>query len=281
MIIDSLTHILPEDFISNREKFLKKDLTFRCLFSDPKAKIVTHSELLKSMSESGISKSIIGGFGWTDFDLAKLSNNYNLEISKKSNGNLIPLCSVNPLWGKQAIDEIRRCFELGAKGIGELHPNTQGFSDFDNNLDEIMYFASSYKMPIIFHSSEPIGHKYPGKGTMVPEKLIKLIKNYQNNIFIFSHFGGGLPFYSVMPEIKKLFKNVYFDSDAFHFLYDPNVFKVTSIASGYEKILFATDFPITTQYFALKKFNEVTLNMNEKKSILALNADKIYSEVKN
>ena len=82
MIIDSLTHILPEDFISNREKFLKKDLTFRCLFSDPKAKIVTHSELLKSMSESGISKSIIGGFGWTDFDLAKLSNNYNLEISK-------------------------------------------------------------------------------------------------------------------------------------------------------------------------------------------------------
>ena len=80
-----------------------------------------------------------------------------------------------------------------------------------------------------------------------------------------------------MPEIKIAFRNVYFDSAAFPYLYHPNVFKVSLIAAGYKKILFASDFPIVRQNQALKKFLRVNLDDIEKKSILKSNADNIYS----
>ncbi|MBI63940.1 MAG: hypothetical protein CL778_01505 [Chloroflexi bacterium] len=282
MIIDSLTHILPKAFENEKNKFLKKDRIFNCLFSNSTAKISSVSDLYKSMTQSEVDKSVIAGFGWTDISLAKLSNDYNLESANNSKGKLIPLCSINPIWGKSAIIELRRCYELGAKGVGELHLDTQGI--FDNNLncmDEIMDFTLSYNMPTIIHGSEPLGHLYPGKGITSPEKIIKIIQKYPKNIFIFSHFGGGLPFYSLMPEIKCLLENTFFDSAAFPYLYDSKVFKVSSIALGENKILFASDFPVTTQMYSLKKFSEVSLNNMEKKSILSVNADNIYSKVVN
>ena len=86
-----------------------------------------------------MDKSVIAGFGWTDISLAKLSNDYNLESANDSKGKLIPLCSVNPIWGKSAVNELRRCYELGAKGLGELHLDVQGIFDNDlNAMNEIM-----------------------------------------------------------------------------------------------------------------------------------------------
>ena len=282
MIIDSLTHILPEAFIHKRNKFLKKDKIFNCLFSNSKAKISSVSDLYNSMSQSEVDKSVIAGFGWTDISLAKLSNDYNLESANDSKGKLIPLCSVNPIWGKSAVNELRRCYELGAKGLGELHLDVQGIFDNDLNcMNEIMDFALSYNMPTIIHGSEPLGHIYPGKGNVYLEKIIKIIQKYPKNIFIFSHFGGGLPFYSLMPEVRYLLENTFFDSAAFPYIYESKVFKVCSIALGANKILFASDFPVTTQMYSLKKFNQVSLNNMEKKSILSVNADNIYSKVVN
>ena len=113
------------------------------------------------------------------------------------------------------------------------------------------------------------------------DQIIKIIQKYPKNIFIFSHFGGGLPFYSLMPEVRYLLENTFFDSAAFPYIYDSKVFKVFTIALGANKILFASDFPVTTQMYSLKKFNQVSLNNMEKKSILSVNADNIYSKVVN
>lgn len=279
LIIDSLTHILPKEFSKLRKSFVQKDKTFESLFSDPKSKIASYVDLVESMKKSSIHKSIVAGFGWNDLGLAKLSNDYILESANKSNGKILPLCSVNPLWGKKAISEIRRCYELGAKGIGELHPDTQGFLDGNDysSLAEFMELSVSLKMPVVIHCSEPVGHIYKGKGSIKLQVIVNLVSKYPNNVFILSHFGGGLPFYSLMPEIKIALRNVYFDSAAFPYLYHPNVFKVSSIAVGYEKILFASDFPIVSQNHALKKFLIVNLTDVEKKSILKSNADNIYS----
>ena len=99
LIIDSLTHILPKEFSDLRKSFVQKDKTFESLFSDPKSKIASYGDLVESMKESSIYKSIVAGFGWNDLGLAKLSNDYILESANKSNGKILPLCSVNPLWG--------------------------------------------------------------------------------------------------------------------------------------------------------------------------------------
>ncbi|MCI0837716.1 MAG: amidohydrolase [Chloroflexi bacterium] len=271
--IDTCTHVLPPVFGIERERISRTDATFRSLFANPKAKIVQTEDLLASMDQAGIDVSVCAGFGWTDPGIARESNDYNLEAARSHPDRLVAFCSVNPLWGDDAAAEVRRCHEAGAKGIGELHPDTQGILDADMaSLAPVFDAAKELKIPILMHASEPVGHGYPGKGTVTPELLMALVNAFPNNTFIFSHFGGGLPFYGLMPEVKLALKNVYFDSAAFPFLYRPEVFDVAARAVGAEKILFASDFPVVTQRRALKEFELAGLSPEQSRLVRGANA---------
>ena len=271
--IDTCTHILPEAFVSSRERISRADSTFRSLFADSKAKFAHADDLISSMDEAGIDVSVCAGFGWTDPDVARISNDYNLDAARSNPDRLVPFCSVNPLWGEDAVAEVRRCHEAGAKGIGELHPDTQGILDADlAALAPVLDTAKELEMPVLVHASEPVGHGYPGKGTVTPALLMALVNAFPNNTFIFSHFGGGLPFYALMPEIKSTLKNVYFDSAAFPFLYRPEVFDVAAMAVGAEKLLFASDFPVVSQKRALDEFGRSGLDADRSVLVRSSNA---------
>jgi len=275
-IIDSCTHVLPESFAADRERLSRSDSTFRTLFVDPNAKFSTYDDLITSMYESGIDVSVCTGFGWADPEVARASNDYNLEAARSHPDRLIAFCSVNPLWGEDAVKEVKRCHAAGAKGIGELHPNTQGILDADlAALAPVFDTAKDLKMPILMHASEPVGHGYPGKGSVTPELLMALVNAFPNNKFIFSHFGGGLPFYGLMPEVKSALKNVYFDSAAFPFLYRPEVFDVVARSVGADKILFASDYPLVSQKRALDEFSKSGLPTDQAQMVQGANTAKL------
>lgn len=277
MTIDSHTHILPEEFREEKELFLKKDYTFRELFSSPKAGSASAQDLLEEMSHCDVDQSVVAGYGWTDLETARIANNYLLEQAQASEGKLIPLCSANPLWGRDAIDEIERCSELGAVGIGELHPDSQNFlnSDFDT-LGPFFASARRFNLPVLMHTSEPVGHSYPGKGTVTPEYSLALAQAFPDNVFVFAHFGGGLPFYSLMPEVREQLRNVYFDSSAFPFLYRPEVFQAVVAAAGADKVLFGSDFPLVNQSRTLKEMSEGGLSQAQYELVTNKNAQKIW-----
>lgn len=273
MIVDSCTHILPESFPARRETLSRYDTTFRSLFVDPKAKFSTVEGLIQSMDSAGVDVSVCAGFGWTDPEIATESNNYNISAAQQYADRLVAFCSVNPLWGESAVQEVERCHEAGALGIGELHPNTQGILDADlAALAPVFDKAKELEMPIMLHASEPVGHGYPGKGTVTPDLLMALVNAFPNNKLIFSHFGGGLPFYGLMNEVNAALKNVYFDSAAFPFLYRPEVFEVSARAVGAEKILFASDYPLVSQKRALNEFREAKLRDGDTNIIQGVNA---------
>ncbi|MBT7078121.1 MAG: amidohydrolase family protein [Chloroflexi bacterium] len=275
-MIDSCTHVLPESFAVNRERLSRSDSTFRSLFVDPKAKFAGYNDLITSMDEAGIDVSVCAGFGWTDPEVARASNDYNLEAARSHPDRLVAFCSVNPLWGEDAVEEVKRCHAAGAKGIGELHPNTQGILDADlAALAPVFDTGKNLKMPILMHASEPVGHGYPGKGSVTPELLMALVIAFPNNTFIFSHFGGGLPFYGLMPEVKSALKNVYFDSAAFPFLYRPEVFDVAARSVGAEKILFASDYPLVSQKRALDEFTKSGLPTDQTQMVQGANTAKL------
>ncbi len=273
MIVDSCTHILPESFPARRKTLSRYDTTFRSLFVDPKAKFSTVEGLIESMDSAGVDVSVCAGFGWTDPEIATESNNYNISAAQQYPDRLVAFCSVNPLWGEAAVQEVERCHEAGALGIGELHPNTQGILDADlAALAPVFDKAKELEMPILLHASEPVGHGYPGKGTVTPDLLMVLVNAFPNNKLIFSHFGGGLPFYGLMNEVNAALKNVYFDSAAFPFLYRPEVFEVSARAVGAEKILFASDYPLVSQKRAINEFREAKLRDGDTNIIQGVNA---------
>ncbi|MDA1278464.1 MAG: amidohydrolase family protein [Chloroflexi bacterium] len=276
--VDSCVHLLPASFAQDRERIARSDATFRSIFTDSRAKIVQREDLLSSMEGAGVDISVCTGFGWTDPGVARESNDYNLESARLNPDRIVAFCSVNPLWGDDAVIEVRRCYEAGARGIGELHPDTQGILEADLAvLAPVLDTARELGMPVLIHASEPVGHGYPGKGTVTPELLMALVTAYPNNKFIFSHFGGGLPFYGLMPEVNLALKNVYFDSAAFPFLYRPQVFDVAARAVGIEKILFASDYPLVTQDRALDEFAQSGLRPDQSRLIRGANAAKLLN----
>ena len=278
MIIDSHTHILPDEFNAGRSNFCERDRTFRALFDSPKAKLANAAALIAEMDANQVDVSIALGYGWSDHTTAQRSNDYILESATNYPGRIVPFCSVNPLWGEQAITEIERCHSAGAVGIGELHPDTQGLLNVEMaQLKPFMQRAQELNMPIMIHASEPVGHSYPGKGTVTPDALMVLVTAFPANRFIFPHFGGGLPFYALMPEVATALQNVWFDSAAFPFLYRPDVFPVTATAAGARKILFGSDYPLIKQSRALKEFNQTTLPPETSRMILSENARQLFA----
>jgi predicted TIM-barrel fold metal-dependent hydrolase len=61
---------------------------------------------------------------------------------------------------------------------------------------------------------------------------------------IVAHWGGGLPYFELMPEVRRACKNIYYDTAASPLLYEADVFPVTARLVGAERILFGSDFPL-------------------------------------
>lgn len=245
MIIDFHTHLLPPSFDKRREEIAAKDRTFAALFTDPKATMASKDDLLLAMTEDGVDMAVALGYGWTDQDVARESNDYLLEAAAASNGRIIAFCSVDPSWGDASLREVERCVAAGARGIGELHPSTQKTKlATDRGLAGVMALAAKEGLPVVVHGSEPLGHEYPGKGDTHPNDLLAMATRFPDVKIVAAHWGGGLPFYAHMPEVREALANVYFDSAATPFLYDQGVFSTVASAVGPDHMLFGSDFPL-------------------------------------
>ena len=280
MVIDSHCHILPPHFQQRRAELLARDVTFASLFARKGSAMATAETLVDAMDQAGVSRAVVMGMGWTDPALAREINDYLIESVRLNPQRLTGFCSVNPAWGDGALAEVERCVAGGLVGIGELHPDTQGFDITDGpGLAPFMEVARRLGLPVVVHSSEPVGHLYAGKGATTPEKLYRFIENFQDNTIVCAHWGGGLPFYALMPEVPGLLKNVYFDMAASPLLYRPEILPTVAGLVGPNKILFATDFPLVRHQRLLSQVTESGLDSEAQEAILGGNAVRMLTPV--
>jgi predicted TIM-barrel fold metal-dependent hydrolase len=126
-------------------------------------------------------------------------------------------------------------------------PNGQGFSlDDERVMRPLVEVAVTHNMPILSHTSEPVGHVYPGKGTVRPDVVYRFVELFPEAVLVCAHWGGGLPFYELMPEVMRKFRNVYYDTAASLYLYRDKIFFLAGTLMP-TKILFATDYPLIPQ----------------------------------
>ena len=85
-MIDFHTHILPNQ-VEKMVRDYGNDGVFVDMFKDNQ-ETSDNSKLIKSMSNSNIEASVLMGYGWTNFDVLKMSNSYNLK-SAQNNDKLI------------------------------------------------------------------------------------------------------------------------------------------------------------------------------------------------
>ncbi len=276
MIIDSHCHILPPRFQELRAQLLAQDDTFAALFARENAAMATAETLIEAMDAAEISRSVVMGMGWTDQLVAREANDYIIDAVQRHPQRLTGFCSVNPAWGESALEEVERCAAAGLAGIGELHPDTQAVDITDGDaLAPLMDAARRLGLPVLVHSSEPVGHIYPGKGATTPDRLCRFIENFPENTIICAHWGGGLPFYALMPEVSDLLRNAYFDMAASPLLYRPEVVPAAAQLVGPQKVLFATDYPLIRHKRMLRQVTESGLEPAAQAAILGGNAARV------
>jgi uncharacterized protein len=162
------------------------------------------------------------------------------------------------------------------KGIGEMRLDKALFSPEKHTiLDYLTKTIIDNGMMLLIHCSEPVGHQYPGKGDTTPELVYQLINQYPELRLIGAHWGGGLPFYALMPEVKKSLTGVWFDTAASPFLYSPDIYGRVLDIIGKEKILFGTDYPLIAQDRGIKEVRALRLPVSQEEHILSLNARRL------
>ncbi len=244
MIIDFHTHITAPQIIARREEYLIRDAWFRDLYANPNARLISAEELIAEMDRAGVTRSVAFGFGWRDMDLCRRDNDYVMEAVARYPDRLIGFGIVNPAAGEEAVREIERCAAGGLRGIGELMPDGQGYRlDDERVMAPIVEAALAHGLLLLTHCSEPVGHLYPGKGTVTPDEVIRFARLFPQATLVCAHWGGGTIFYELMPEIARIMRHVYYDTAASLYLYQDDIFELAARwAPG--KVLFATDYPL-------------------------------------
>ena len=276
MIIDFHTHVFSPQTKKNRNQYIDSDPSFAILYSNPKTKLATADELIASMDKSGVDISVIVNIGWTTHELCVETNDYILESIARYPQRLIGFCTVQPQSCEAAIAEIERCAKWGIKGVGEMRPDMQLF-DFGNEtvMEPFIEVIKKNKLILLTHASEPVGHQYPGKGNITPDMLYSFITSFPDLTIVCAHWGGGLPFYALMPEVKQAMNNVYFDTAASPFLYSPQVYDQVIQLVGADKIVFGSDYPMLPQSQLLNEIRSLNLPEETKNLILSGNAQKL------
>ena len=278
MIIDFHTHIFPPQIKKNRNKYIDSDPCFAILYSEKNAKLVTADELITSMDKAGIDISVIVNISWTTHELCVETNDYILESIARYPQRLIGFCTVQPHSYEAAIIEIERCAQAGIRGVGEIRPDIQLFDLRDEEMVRpLIEIIKKHKLILLTHTSEPVGHEYPGKGTITPDMLYPFITSYPDLTIVCAHWGGGLPFYALMPEVKQAMKNVFFDTAASPFLYSPQVYNQVIQLVGAENILFGSDYPLLAQSRLLEEIRALDLPEETRDLILSGNAQRLLN----
>ena len=246
MIVDIHTHIFPPRFIEQRAELVARDPAFGALYGNPRATVATAEDLLTSMRDAGIDVSVACGFWWSDPALAA-----EHEVAERSGGSIIafvPARSADGLPSTAGIGEVR---EDAAAAVPEA------------------------ECAVLLHCSEEVGHAYPGKsGGLTPGALWELLADRPQARLIAAHWGGGFPFYGLMPEVRAVIDTgrLLFDTAASHYLYEPAVFARAIDLVGASAIAWGSDFPLRPQAIDLAEVRAALPDDDARALVLGGNA---------
>lgn len=250
LIFDVHTHYTPPSMKDNLKAFAEREPYWGLLITpDP----VNHTEqgwatperMIADMDQAGVDKAIILGVYRQTAEDARTTNNETLEIIRRYKNRIMGFGVVASQPLDKALDELKRCADNGMLGIGELNPYGQGISFDDPNFLKIVEACIDANLVLNLHVSEEVGHFYLGKSTTRLLDYYHLACRYPELKIVLAHWGGGLIFYEIVPEVRENLRNVYYDTAATPLLYPTqSIFNVALQCISYKKLLYGSDYPL-------------------------------------
>ena len=199
-------------------------------------------------------------------------NDLALAAAAETEGFLIPMVSVHPADGDDAIAELDRVAALGARML-KLHPNTQSFDVADDAVARVVQRAGEHDMIVLFDGWSPFDPAQPGK-------FLMLALTCPQTRLILAHMNGlgfaDLIAFHVAAKYSFWPGNVYHDLSATCVLvagspYEEQ-FRWIVRKIGTDKILYGSDFPLYGEAEALAAVRSLGFTPEEEHQILYANA---------
>lgn len=272
MIVDAHVHILP-DRVRDDPAVAFADPWFAACHSHQQASFASPEELIQAMDEDGVDQAICFTWPFADPGLCAEGNEWLAAAVRRHPGRLIGFGVVQPA-DPGATAEALHCARMGLRGLGELNADAQGWRLEDFDLLRPLA-AASVEAALLWnlHCSEPVGHLYPGKGTATPGRVARLAAAFPELRLVLAHLGGGLPFYAHMPEVAELCRtNLWFDTAAVPFLYDPGVHADVCRLIGADRVLLGSDFPLLRAARVIRDLDAAGLDGEQRAAVLGESA---------
>jgi predicted TIM-barrel fold metal-dependent hydrolase len=249
LIVDDLVHM------EGRFPYV---LVEDCPPSDP-------DTLLADMDRWGVAISLIQGTstgGQVSVEVMRDSNDTILEAHARAPGRLVPVCMVNPVAGRAALDEARRCLTAGMVAV-KVWP-WGGFPIDCPPMRALAALCAELGRPLMVHTDnlDPRCHPY---------QLGRLAAAFPRHPFVMVHMSGKVTPDSV--RVAEAHDNVLLDtsgtpSDA--------VLKLALDRCGADRVMFGSDWPFFAFRPALAKIEVLDASDADKAKILGVNAVRVF-----
>jgi predicted TIM-barrel fold metal-dependent hydrolase len=222
-----------------------------------------YDQLEGVMERYGISRAFMFCLDEPDRHPAfRAANDRTLAFAARSNGRLIPFVRLD--LNEQPLEEARRCFDLGARGI-KLHPRAQRFTANDERLAPVFALAAERRLPILIHG---------GRGLPpIAQGLAALVERNPDVRLIVAH--AGIADLDALATAMAGRRNVFFDT---------STWSPIDLLDFYrrippEQVVYASDYPYGQQpsslFIALRTASLAGYSDEQLRDMLALNAGRI------
>jgi len=198
-------------------------------------------------------------------------NDYIIKAVKDYPDRFVGFCTVTPLHGRFALDEVRRCVEQGLKGI-KLYPPGHGFYMLNHEMiDPLMNLARELDLPVITHTDFNVK-------ICTPYQARILALRHPEVPLIMAHYGGDMDMVCFLPEIVKDTSNLFLECSTTPDL-PQIIFSTPSREIGADRLAFGSDTPYVSPEVNLKKLQVAEelygLSKDDKRKILGETATRI------
>jgi uncharacterized protein len=249
-IIDSHVHFYPDEVSADPVRWgteHREPWWISCVAPVGRRSIqgwASSAVLLRDMDRAGIEKCVLLGWYWENQETCDLQNRWVRDLITGHPDRLLAFAAVQPRGKQVALDSLERALDGGFCGIGELFPQGQGFAYDDSYFARVLQIAAERSAPVNLHVTDPlIATTAATLGTPL-QNFVHLAKDFPTTKLILAHWGGGLPFYELNPQLHQTLRNVTYDCAASPLLYDKRVFRQVIDLVGVDRVLYGSDYPL-------------------------------------
>lgn len=204
------------------------------------------AQLDESCKRLGITRAACSIPGGKTISKIRDDNDTVMKAMKEFPNRILGQCYINPLFQKEALEEIDRCIDNGMVMLGELYDAVK--------INDPLYFpviekCINYKIPLMLHGVTTLGNWRSGylpanpPNSSVPEDFVEISQRYPEAMIICGHIGGGGNWEYVCRVLQDA-PTVYLDTSGS--VSDEGMIDMAVKYLGVDRLLFATDMNYET-----------------------------------